>query len=187
MGRFKWLGAVEKTGDNNADGSAKANIIAFGSLQEFQDRYGSAGTHEYGYRMKTSHEQDVQMLATSENYVRSPYDLNENNCADFCRNVISSGGLKTGEKQTMFGITIPVLDFQEIASKNSNGENVNFVPKGQSPEALSNFIKENAKTPTEEQRKKNSFVFSQVVDGNGKIKVEAGTYKLDKDLNLVKQ
>ncbi|MCC7245457.1 MAG: hypothetical protein IT269_07250 [Saprospiraceae bacterium] len=79
-----------------------------------------------------------------------------------------------------------MLDFQEIASKNS-GENINFVPRGQTPGALSKFIKENAKTPTDEQRKKNSFVFSQVLDENGKIKVEAGTYKLDKDLNLVKQ
>jgi hypothetical protein len=177
----------EKTGDNNGNGSANANIIPFKSLQEFQDNYGSAGTHEYGYRMKTSHEQDVQMLATSERDVHSPYDLDENNCADFCRKVISSGGLETGEKQTMLGITIPVLDFQEIASKNPNGENINLMPKGQTPEAMSKFMKENMKTPSEEQLKKNSFIFSQVVDDKGKVKVEAGTYKLDNNLNLKKQ
>ena len=127
------------------------------------------------------------MLATAESDVHSSYDLDENNCADFCRNVISSGGLETGVMQTLFSITIPVLDFQEIAANNPTGENVNFIPKGQTPEGLSKFLKKNVKKPSEEERKKNTFVFSQVIGENGEIKVEAGTYKLDENLNLVKQ
>jgi hypothetical protein len=137
--------------------------------------------------MKTSEEQDAVMLATAQEDAHTTYSLFGNNCADLCRNVLKAGGLETGQRQHILGITMPVLDFQEIAAQNPSGENINFVLEGGTPESVSKGVKENMVKPTDKQRSKNAFIFSQLTDKSGKIKVDEGVYKLDKDLNLVKQ
>jgi len=181
-----WKLYSKSGGPNGPDGRAQVYIDQFKNLQEFQDRLGQIKSYSYGYRVSTSTDQDAAMVEESESDIYTPYELFGNNCADFCRNVFEAGGVDIGDNaKNIFGGTTVYNNYREIAA-NNDGTNLIFAPAGSSPEVVSGQIPLRSKdNPV--HRNQNSFMFSELLNEDGSIKVEAGTYKVDENGKLHRQ
>ena len=181
-----WTLFSKSGGPDDANGFAQADIQEYKNLQEFQDEMGQTGSYSYGYRVTTSSEEDTDMEMKAVSGIYTPYALLSNNCADFCRTVMGAGGVDIGENwQNALGGTTVYGNYFEIVGS-SPGTNLLFAPAGASPDGVENQLSEESRTD-EDMRGRNAILFSQVLDENGNIKVEQGTYKFDKDGKLQKQ
>ncbi len=96
-----------KSGGNHPNGKAIVHKATFSSQQDFQDSYGKSRSYSYGYRVKTTQQQDATMLQTADTDAPTPYTW-KNNCADLCRNVIESGGDRDGRSSKKIWRNLPL-------------------------------------------------------------------------------
>ena len=183
-----WTLYSKSGGPDRADGTAERHIQEFKNLQDFQDQMGQTQSFSYGYRVSTTATQDNKMHTEAASDILTPYALGSwfstnNNCADFCRNVMSEGGVEVGENwKNIVGASTVFGNYFNIAAAN-DGTNLIFAPTGAMPGSVESQVSEKSR----KNSKKNAILFSQLLDENGNIKVEEGTYTFDSDGNLIKQ
>ena len=175
-----------KSGGNNEQGRANADVRGFSTLQDFQNSYGQAGSYSYGHRVETSTGQDEQMRKAADDDIYSPYDFGNNNCSNFARGVCTAGGVNSGEESRVFGILFPYGEADSFDAANPDSWRVNFSEEGTTAAQAGNRVKsKNRRDPQE--RLSTDVMLSQIIGNDGQIQLEEGTYRVDASGNLVRQ